>query len=181
MTHRTLEIMVLVLALPWTIASGGEQDRVEGVTPGSSWRSRMPKDVGLDRGKLQEFGRFVGGRGCVVRHGYLVYSWGDISRRADVASACKPFYSHLLLVALESGRIAGLEEKVVRWEPRLKTINAALITRTPRSPGGLCQPDVMLPVARTAGIGLRLQRLADGAVLGHSVLKGLRHILRIGR
>jgi len=85
-----------------------------------------PAAAGLDPDKLRRFSQFVGGRGCVVRFGRLVYSWGDVGRRADVASAAKPFYSFFLFKALEDGRIASLDEKVVRWEPRLAHINARL-------------------------------------------------------
>jgi CubicO group peptidase (beta-lactamase class C family) len=96
------------------------------VYPHDEWATRSPNEVGMQAAHLEVFGQFVGGRGCVVRHGYVVYSWGDISRRADVASACKPFYSHFLFKAVEDGKIASLDEKVVRWEPRLKQINEKL-------------------------------------------------------
>jgi hypothetical protein len=43
-----------------------------------------------------------------------------------VASACKPFFSHFLFKALEDGRIPSLDEKVVKYEPRLGELNAAL-------------------------------------------------------
>jgi CubicO group peptidase (beta-lactamase class C family) len=96
------------------------------VFPGKTWATRTPAEVGLDAARLQAFSRFVGGRGCVARHGYLVYSWGDASRRADVASAAKPLYAHFLFQALEDGKIDSLDETVVRWEPRLKKINKDL-------------------------------------------------------
>ena len=113
------------------LAHGGgiaavERHRAEEVYPGIEWATRASQDVGLDREKLEVFSRFVGGRGCIVRHGYMIHSWGDISRRADVASACKPFYSHFLFRALEEGRIASLDEPVARWEPRLERINERL-------------------------------------------------------
>jgi len=62
----------------------------------------------------------------VVRHGYMVYTWGDVSRRADVASACKPVYTHFLLKALEDEKIPSLDEKASSWEPRLNDINKQL-------------------------------------------------------
>ncbi len=96
------------------------------VFPGKAWAKKTPAEVGLNIKDLQEFSRFVGGRGCIIRHGYMVYSWGDVSRRADVASACKPLYSYFLFKALEDGKIKSLDEKVVRWEPRLKRINKKL-------------------------------------------------------
>lgn len=55
-----------------------------------------------------------------------MYSWGDPTRREDVASAAKPVYAHFLFQALEDGRIAGLDEAVVTWETRLRAINGAL-------------------------------------------------------
>ena len=96
------------------------------VYPGKTWATKTPAEVGLDADKLKVFSDYVGGRGCVVRHGYMVYSWGDVSKRADIASACKPWYSHFLFKALEDGKIPSLDEKVARWAPRLKDINKEL-------------------------------------------------------
>jgi hypothetical protein len=117
---------MVLLAAGALISPGARAAEVEAVYPGKTWAKKAAAEVGLDARKLSEFSRFVGGRGCVVRYGYLVYSWGDVSRRADVASACKPFYSHFLFKALEDGMIASLDERAVRWEPRLKSINREL-------------------------------------------------------
>lgn len=81
-------------AVGW-LASVLPAEELEGICPGTTWAKKTSADVGLDAAKLAEFGKFVGGRGCVVRHGYLVHAWGDVSRRTDLASACKPLYSHL--------------------------------------------------------------------------------------
>ncbi len=98
----------------------------EPVYPAATWASKKPSEVGLNADKLKAFSKFVGGRGCVVRHGYLVYSWGDVSRCADVASAAKPFYAHFLWQAIEDGKIETVDEKAVKWEPRLREINKPL-------------------------------------------------------
>jgi len=98
----------------------------ERVYPGARWQHKTPAEAGMDEARLKAFSRFTQGRGCVVRHGCMVYKWGDHKRRADVASACKPWFSHFLFKALEEGKIKGLDEKVVKWEPRLNDINAAL-------------------------------------------------------
>jgi CubicO group peptidase (beta-lactamase class C family) len=100
--------------------------RDESVYPEQEWTTRKPADVGLDEDRLREFSRFVGGRGCVVRHGYLVHSWGDAAERGDVASAAKPVYAHFLFKALEDKRIPDLDEKVVRYEPGLGRLNKTL-------------------------------------------------------
>ncbi len=96
------------------------------VYPEATWKTKAPAEVGLSVETLKAFSEFVGGRGCVVRHGYLVYSWGDIGRRADVASAAKPFYAHFLWKAIEDGKIESVDEKALKWEPRLAMINKDL-------------------------------------------------------
>ncbi len=117
MAHRVLFLVACVAACPALAAT---------VFPGKVWQWRKPHEVGLDAARLQELAKYAGGRGCVTRHGYMVFAWGDHTRRGDVASACKPWYSHFLFKALELGKIPSLDEKVVKYEPRLGTINKAL-------------------------------------------------------
>jgi len=100
--------------------------KTDWVYPGKEWATKRPQEVGLDANKLKELSDYAGGFGCVVRHGYLVYTWGDVSKRKDVASAAKPFYSHFLFKAVENRKISSLDEQVSRWEPRLNQINKAL-------------------------------------------------------
>lgn len=96
---------------------------LEEVYPGVRWEMRAPEEVGLARDKLDALRDLVGGRGCVVRYGYMVYTWGDQSRSADIASAVKPVISTLLLFAVQEGKIRSVDDKVADFEPRLKTLN----------------------------------------------------------
>ena len=96
------------------------------VFPDKTWTRRAPADVGMDAAGLDAFANFLGGRGCVVRHGYMIYEWGDQAIRQDVASACKPVIAHLLFKAVEEGKIPSLDQRVEEWVPCLKDINAAL-------------------------------------------------------
>ena len=96
------------------------------VYPGKEWAIKRPEQVGLDVKKLKELSNYTGGFGCVVRNGVMVYTWGDASKRKDVASAAKPFYSHFLFKAVENGKISSLNERVNKWEPRLNQINKDL-------------------------------------------------------
>jgi hypothetical protein len=96
------------------------------VFPGVAWESKTPAEVGMDPGKLDAFRDYVGGQGCIVRHGYMVYSWGDQSKRQDVASALKPVVAHFLFKAVEEKRVAGLDEPVVKLEPCLNDLNPDL-------------------------------------------------------
>lgn len=93
------------------------------VFPAQRWERRPPEEVGLSRVKLEALARLVGGRGCVARHGFMVWSWGDAARSSDVASAFKPLLSTLLLLAVQEGRLAGVDEPVAAFEPRLKSLN----------------------------------------------------------
>ena len=111
---------LLLLALP-ELARAAEIER--SVFPGASWEIRSPEQVGLAPDKLLALRDLVGGRGCVVRHGRMVFTWGDQSKSSDVASAFKPLLSTLLFIAIQEGKLSGVDDRVADFEPRLKTIN----------------------------------------------------------
>ena len=54
--------------------------------PNKDWERRTPAAAGLLIQKLEALARFMGGRGCIVRHGYLVFTWGDATKSGDIAS-----------------------------------------------------------------------------------------------
>ena len=102
-----------VILIACVVCAGGVAWASEGtaVYPGREWAVKPAGEVGLTSQGLNAFSDYTRGFGCVVRHGYLVYAWGDPSRRMDVASAAKPVYAHFLLKAVEDERItysAGL-------------------------------------------------------------------------
>ncbi len=96
------------------------------VVPKADWARAEPADLNLDASALKGFEEHVGGRGCVVRFGHMGYFWGDIARRADIASAAKPFYTHFLFKAIDDGRIGSIDDRVSRFEPRLLALNPSL-------------------------------------------------------
>lgn len=91
--------------------------------PGRTWETRTPEAVGLLPEKLDALRDLVGGRGCVVRHGFMVFSWGDQAKSSDVASAFKPLLSTLLFLAVQEGKLRGVDDAVANFEPRLKSLN----------------------------------------------------------
>ena len=121
-----LSVLSVVLATVCGDLCSAAAGTVRPVYPGKTWARKTPAQVGLNADKLAAMSRFAGGFGCVVRHGYLVYTWGDASRRKDVASAAKPVYTHFLLKAIEDGKLKGVDEPVVKVEPRLGRINKKL-------------------------------------------------------
>ncbi len=96
------------------------------IYPGAGWDTKAPAAVGLDADRLRAMADYTGGFGCVVRGGCLVYTWGPVDRRVDVASACKPWFAHFLFRAIEDGKIKSLDEPLVGIEPGLAELNAAL-------------------------------------------------------
>jgi CubicO group peptidase (beta-lactamase class C family) len=87
--------------------------------PAASWEERSPAAVGLSKEKLDALRDLAGGRGCVVRKGFLAYAWGDITKSADVADAGDPVLSTLLLMAVDENRLPGVDARVSDLEPRL--------------------------------------------------------------
>ncbi|HGJ64379.1 TPA: hypothetical protein ENS27_03190 [bacterium] len=108
------------------VFSTKESTQIKPVYPDSQWQKIHPKNAGMSQDMLYNFSDTVGGRGCVIRYGYIIHEWGDQSRRADVASAVKPIYSHFLFKALEDNMIESLDEPVVKYESQLKDINRDL-------------------------------------------------------
>ncbi len=51
--------------------------------PGAYWEERNPASLGLDGTVLDRLGVALGGRGCVVKDGYVVKTWGSQSEIGD--------------------------------------------------------------------------------------------------
>jgi CubicO group peptidase (beta-lactamase class C family) len=119
-----MKALIMVVLMSGTCL--GNAGPSEPVYPARTWAQQEPEQMGLKLEKLQALSTHAGGSGCVVRGGFMVYTWGDVSRRRDVASAVKPVYTHFLLRAIETGKISGLDEPVLRHEPRLQELNPDL-------------------------------------------------------
>ncbi|MBM3876949.1 MAG: hypothetical protein FJ386_09560 [Verrucomicrobia bacterium] len=89
------------------------------VFPGKCWQECTPAEARLSAGKLATLSELAAGRGCVVRHGKVAFTWGDQTRSYDVASAMKPVISTMLFLAIAEGRLASPDARVADFEPRL--------------------------------------------------------------
>jgi len=119
-------VVPLVLRFLGLLLSSRSSQALDRVFPGETWETKSPGEVGLDQAKLDRIRDYLGGRGCITRHGYMVYTWGDYTRRGDVASAAKPWYAHFVFKAVEDGRLESLDTPAVEFTPALAEINAAL-------------------------------------------------------
>lgn len=115
--------LIKVVLAGYLIAAPGFAAGDESVYPAAQWKARSPADCGLSAEALGRFSAAVGGRGCVVRHGWMAYSWGDQAKSSDMASASKPLLSVLLWMAVQEGRLQSVEDRVVEFEPRLGSLN----------------------------------------------------------
>jgi CubicO group peptidase (beta-lactamase class C family) len=120
---RALVLCALVTSVAWASDGTSPGAGTRPVYPGAAWEARTPGQVELSPAKLEALRDLVGGRGCVVRHGYLVYSWGDVTQSGDIASAVKPVLSTLLLLAVQACKLRGVDDKVADFEPRLRDLN----------------------------------------------------------
>jgi VCBS repeat-containing protein len=83
--------------------------------PGATWETKTPAEVGLRQNALDNFAASIGGVGSVVRNGYMVYTWGDQTAKADWASAAKPVLHTLLFFAIQEKKLASVDERVGPW------------------------------------------------------------------
>ena len=92
------------------------------VYPGSSWQTRTPEQMNLNRSKLQEVSDFIsskgGGDGLVIYKGYQVWTWGNINTKGNIASAAKSFTSTILGLAIDDG-LCTLHQKVIDFDNSL--------------------------------------------------------------
>ncbi len=90
----------------------------EPVFPAEHWQQRSPAELGLDAQRLQAVADALGGRGCMVKNGYVVKTWGSQSERADIFSSAKPILSTLLMVAVQEGKLKSVDTPIAEfgWE-----------------------------------------------------------------
>ena len=107
------------------ILIGQSELRIESeeiVFPGDTWAERSPEGLGLDAEILDRLATKLGGRGVLVKDGYVVKSWGAQQRRGDWYGASNPLLSCLLFFGVEEGRIDGVDELIgnYHWDLRSK-------------------------------------------------------------
>jgi CubicO group peptidase (beta-lactamase class C family) len=103
--------------------------------PGANWQDRTPEQAGMDRTKLDALRDNLRGNepdrsaGCVVRDGYLIYSWGAFNKRHNWASAAKPGLSTMLFVAIAEGKVSGPDSPLYPHWPNMRTIDRTMTFR----------------------------------------------------
>ncbi len=90
--------------------------------PGVEWEQREPGALGLDGAELDEVAARLGGRGCVIKDGYIVKSWGDLAQSGDWLSSAKPVLSTILFFAIEEDLVKSVDQPIAEfgWDFRPK-------------------------------------------------------------
>lgn len=118
MTLSTAQRFLAVLLTAWMVPIWS-LGAAEPIYPGSSWAKAAPGDVGLDETQLQaarDYALTAGGAGYVIRHGKLVYEWGDPEQRYDLKSSTKGLGITALGLAMADGEIE-LDDKARAHHP----------------------------------------------------------------
>lgn len=90
------------------------------VFPGDSWEERTPEAVGMDVSPLNQLELQLGGRGCIIKDGYLVKTWGDQAQAVDWASSSKAVLSTMLFFAVSEGLVKNVDQPIVEFGWELK-------------------------------------------------------------
>jgi len=80
--------------------------------PGETWESRTPESFSMKSATLERLASAIGGRGCIVKDGYVIHAWGDQSERSDWMSSAKPVLSTLLFFAIDEGKLSGVDHRL---------------------------------------------------------------------
>ncbi len=105
-------MFAIVFLLVSAVSSRCTLGQQPSVFPTKSWEVRSPAELGLSKSKLDDLARLLGGRGCVIRDGYLAKTWGDQSQVSDWFSSAKPVLSTLLFFAIEEGLVKGVDQPI---------------------------------------------------------------------
>ena len=101
----------LFIASWMIVASVAFADEV--VFPAEHWQTKAPAELGLDAAKLDAVAEALGGRGCVIKDGYVVKTWGSQEEISDWFSSAKPVLSTLLMFAVQEGLVPSVDAKLV--------------------------------------------------------------------
>lgn len=108
---------VLLPLLFVVCAAAGAADSV---FPGKEWERRSPGELGVNGGLLDRLESQLGGRGCVVKDGYVIKTWGNQTNRGDWFSSAKPVLSTLLFFALQEGLVESVDQPIAAFGWPLK-------------------------------------------------------------
>jgi CubicO group peptidase (beta-lactamase class C family) len=92
----------------------------------TTWPMSKDAKPWVDEKALRDLADLVGGAGFVAHQGKGLFRWGFDHRPRYVASVKKSLISALMLQAVDQGLIAGVDDRVAKFEPRLGELNGGV-------------------------------------------------------
>ena len=109
-----------------TVYCAATTHAAEVVFPGAEWESKAPPELGLDEARLEAVADALGSRGCAIKNGYVVKTWGAQDEKGDLFSSAKPVLSTLLMFAVKEGKVKDFDQPLVDFgwplEPKDRTM-----------------------------------------------------------
>ncbi|MCP4262247.1 MAG: serine hydrolase [Planctomycetes bacterium] len=109
------EVLYLLLIFLVTHSSIAKPSEIKRTYPERVWQTKKPSGVGLNSDKIDTIARLLNGRGCIIRHGFVIKAWGDQSQKGDWMSSSKPVFSTLLFFAVQEGRLESVHTPIKRF------------------------------------------------------------------
>jgi CubicO group peptidase (beta-lactamase class C family) len=88
----------------------------EVVFPGAEWQAKAPAELELGEERLAAVAQALGSRGCAIKNGYVVKTWGAQDVKGDLYSSAKPVLSTLLMFAVKEGKVKDFDQRLVDFE-----------------------------------------------------------------
>jgi CubicO group peptidase (beta-lactamase class C family) len=85
----------------------------EVVFPRAEWEVKAPQELGLDEARLEAVAQSLGSRGCAIKNGYVVKTWGSQDEKGDWYSSAKPVLATLLMFAVQEGKVKDFDQRLV--------------------------------------------------------------------
>ncbi len=120
--HRERHRLAVTCAILMFCCCAPIASAADTIFPGTSWQSKQPSELGLDEARLKAVATALGGRGCAIKDGYVIQTWGSQDQVGDWFSSAKPVLATLLMFALQEGKIKSFDQPVIDfgWELRPK-------------------------------------------------------------
>ncbi len=138
--HYLLTLQILWATLLFLEPPSLSADEI--VFPHELWQQKNAAEMGLDDSKLEAVATAQRSRGCVIKKGYVVKTWGSQSEKGDLASSAKTALSTLLMFAHKQGRIKSFDQPIVDFGWELSSNDQTMTFRQLASmTGGYARPE----------------------------------------
>lgn len=111
-TRAAARALLLVIAAMRLGMATGAIHSAEPAFPTAAWQEKSPAELGLNVEAAEAVPVALGGRGCIVKDGFVVKAWGDQAEKGDWYSSAKPVLSTLLMFAIQEGKVADADARI---------------------------------------------------------------------